>query len=179
MNKDDNQTLVEAAMKGDHRAFEELVRQYQKPIFNVVYRLLHDAEESRDVTQTAFIKSYLQLHSYDSSRKFFSWICRIAINEALNRQTRRAREIPLGEEPGTDTTEPSNDAARSELRRDLERALMMLKPELRAVVVLKHVDGMNYFDIGQTLDIPEKTVKSRLFEARRKLKLQLSMEAYL
>jgi len=179
MNKDNNQTLVEAAMNGDSRAFEGLVRQYQKPIYNVVFRLLHDAEESRDVTQTAFIKSYEQLDSYDSSRKFFSWICRIAINEAINRQAKWGRETGITDEPGTDKTDPVYDTARSELRRDLERALMMLKPELRSVVVLKYVNGMNYADIAHTLDIPEQTVKSRLFDARRKLKEQLRMEAYL
>ena len=96
MNNRDDRGLVEAVKEGDHRAFETLVRQYQKPIYNVVFRMLHDREESRDVAQSVFLKTFEKIDQYDPERKFFSWVCRIAVNEAINRKARGKSPVARG-----------------------------------------------------------------------------------
>lgn len=179
MNNRDEQGLVDAVKRGDHGAFEVLVRQYQKPIYNVVYRMLLDREETRDVTQTVFLKAFERVAQYDPERKFFSWICRIAINEAINSQSRRKPEQTLQDEPETRVGDPGEAAQRQELQRSLEAALMQLDNDHRSVLVLKHIVGMSYEDISATLEVSEKTVKSRLFSARQKLRGRLKKDAYL
>ena len=166
---------------GNHQAFEALVHQYEKPICNVVYRMLHDTEDARDVTQTVFLKTYENLDRYDSSRKFFSWICRIAINETINRRTAKKpeTETEIDENRLADQGNPRDQASQDELHQGLEAALMKLTTEYRSVVVLKHIVGLSYHDIGETLEITEKTVKSRLFSARQKLREQLKRDEYL
>lgn len=179
MSNRDEQKLVEAVKSGDHGAFEVLVRRYQKPIYNVVYRLLLDREESRDVTQTVFLKAYEKIAQYDPERKFFSWICRIAINEAINSQSRRRPEETLPEREEPRVGGPGEVAQTQELRQGLEAELMRLDNDHRSVIVLKHIVGMSYEDISATLEVSEKTVKSRLFSARQKLRGRLQKDAYL
>jgi RNA polymerase sigma-70 factor (ECF subfamily) len=179
MNKNADQDLIEAVKKGDHKAFEALVQQYEKPIFNVVYRMLHNTEESRDVTQTVFLKTFENLHRYQPERKFFSWICRIAVNEAINRQARYRPETEFTDSTASGGENPGDAVQRDELHQGLENALMQLGTDYRSVVVLKHIVGMSYHEIGETLEVSEKTVKSRLYSARQKMRDQLRKEEYL
>ena len=170
MNKNDNRAMIESARKGDYSAFETMVRQYEKPIFNVVYRMLHNAEDAKDVTQAAFLKTFENLDRYDPSRKFFSWICRIAINEAINRQASTRPQLDIDEYDPGDQRNPGDAVFQDEMHRRLETALMSLSPENRSIVVLKHIAGLSYREISESLEITEKTVKSRLFSARHKLR---------
>ena len=179
MNKNDNRAMIESAKRGDHTAFEAIVHQYEKPIFNVVYRMLHNAEDAKDVTQTAFLKTFENLGRYDPSRKFFSWICRIAINEAINRQASTRPHLELDDYDQADRRDPGDAVLQDELHRGLETALMSLSPENRSIIVLKHIAGLSYHDIGESLEITEQTVKSRLFDARHKLRKQLKRDEYL
>ena len=189
MSSEEEQGIIEAVRNGNRDAFEALVHQYQKPIYNVVYRMLRDREESWDVTQTVFLKSFEKIHQYDPGRKFFSWLCRIAINESIDRHSRRPPEVAAAElndadaelasEGSTSDSEPDVEAQREELGKGLEAALMRLDNDHRSVVVLKHVGGMSYEDISATLEVSEKTVKSRLYSARQKLRGRLKRDAYL
>lgn len=179
MNSSDDQGLVEAAKNGDKQAFAALVREYERPIYNITYRMLHDTEEARDVTQLVFLKTFENLQNFESTRKFFSWIYRIAINESINRRGSYKYDVEFDENRTSVPDNPADSLQRQELRRDLEAALMQLTPEYRSVVVLKHIAGMNYRDIARTLEVPEQTVKSRLFSARRELSKKLKRDAYL
>ena len=179
MDKDDEQALIAVTRQGDNRAFETLVRRYQKPIFNVVYRMLHDADEARDVTQTVFLKTFENLHRYDPTRRLFSWICRIAINESINAQAGRKPEIEYDDNFSPDQPNPQELLQRDELQQRIAAALMTIDPDHRGVVILRHIAGLSYQDIGQSLDLKEETVKSRLFSARRKLRDHLKREDYL
>ncbi|MEP5762993.1 MAG: sigma-70 family RNA polymerase sigma factor [Halieaceae bacterium] len=179
MNNNDDTGLIQAVEKGDHGAFATLVRQYEKPIYNVVYRMLHDREEARDVTQTVFLKTFENLHKYDPERKFFSWLCRIAINEAIDSQGRTRPSTEYEEQHSPEQASPGDDLQRQELHDGLEGALMTLNTDYRSVLVLKHIVGMNYHDISLALEVSEKTVKSRLFSARQKLAGKMKKEAYL
>lgn len=172
MLKDHDQTLVESCKKGDHAAFTVLVNRYQRPIYNAAYRVLGNAEDASDITQVVFLRIAERLHEYDTQYKFFSWIYRIAINESLNLLRRNRREDPLDEEtelPGPATASPEWQYNNGQLSERVQRALMSMKADDRVVLTLRHFSECSYKEIGQILELEEKTVKSRLFEARQRL----------
>jgi RNA polymerase sigma-70 factor (ECF subfamily) len=178
MNNDQSVLLVAACQSGDVRAFDELIRQFEKPVFNVALRMLNDHEEARDVTQTVFMKAFEKLDLYDDSYRFFSWIYRIAVNECINNQAARRQQATL--EPDLQSSDsPERNAGRDELHRDIQNALMSLSSEHRSVVILKHLLGFSYQEISDILEVPEKTVKSRLYDGRERLRGMLSREALL
>jgi RNA polymerase sigma-70 factor (ECF subfamily) len=144
-------------------------------LFNLALRTVGDFDEAQDVTQSAFVKAYRHLASYDPHHRFFSWIYRITLNEALNvRSARRPHEsIP-------DTLAASSPDALEELDRQerlarLQAAIRALPDIYRRVVELRHRSELSYREIAEALDIPEKTVKSRLFTARRRLAESLAV----
>jgi RNA polymerase sigma-70 factor (ECF subfamily) len=170
MNEDSDGLLVERCRNGDRRAFEALVGRYQKPVFNAALRMLRNPEDARDVAQTVFLKVYEHLGDFDPSHKFYSWIYRIALNESINVLDRRRRLEPISGEEIDERLGAEDEVASEQSAQRVQRALMMIKPEYRAVIVLKHFLELSYEDIGQVLELPEKTVKSRLFTARQMLK---------
>jgi RNA polymerase sigma-70 factor (ECF subfamily) len=170
MSEDSDETLVRRSLDGDRTAFSELVRRYERPVYNAALRMLRGPEDAHDVVQTAFLKAFEHLASFDPKYRFYSWIYRITLNESLNLLKRRAPELAVAEDEVDSNPGPEGEVLRQQLARGLEGALMKLKPELRSVVVLKHVLGCSYEEIGQVLELPEKTVKSRLFTARHQLR---------
>jgi RNA polymerase sigma-70 factor (ECF subfamily) len=166
--------LIEQCIKGDRKAFESLLEQYQKPVYNAAFRMLHNPEDARDVTQTVFLKVYENLGSFDTSRRFFSWIYRITLNESINWLEKAGRLKPLEHEAADETGGPERQASNAELGKGIEAALMTITPDYRAVIVLKHLMGCSYVEISEILEIPEKKVKSRLFTARQQLKDELT-----
>src|SRR5215510_13546368 len=165
---EDEIACVARCLKGDASAFEPIVTRYQRVLFTVALRLLGNAEDARDATQNAFVRAYERLDTFDPSRRFFSWIYRIAVNESLNlRRTVRPHESL----PETLESAPAGmDAVEArELSERVQAALMTLTPEYREVVVMRHFADLSYGEIAETLEIPEKTVKSRLFSARQRL----------
>jgi len=169
-NGTDDAQLVEECRRGDLRAFEVLVYRYQKPVFNVVYRMVRDREDARDLTQGTFLKAFQQLGSFDPRFKFYSWIYRIAINESLNHVKRAGRQEPLEDDRASAGPGPDEDLAGLEMRRQVQDAVMTVKPDHRIVLVLRHFLDCSYQDIAEILGVPEKTVKSRLFSARQELR---------
>ena len=163
--------LVRECLSGNQRAFETLVRKYEKPIYNVALRILKDPDDAMDISQTVFVKAYEKLESFDEKREFFSWIYRIAINESINasKKTRRQDEYESGV---TAALPPSQEEQRNAeiLSEEIERAIEVLTLDYRMVIVLRHFHDFSYQEIAEILDIPEKTVKSRLFTARQQLK---------
>lgn len=165
----DDEALVQRCLSGDTEAFGELVGRYERPIFNVALRMLRDREEARDATQNAFVKAWQHLDQFDRSRRFFSWLYRIAVNESLNRATRRRKTEVLDETLEARTDGPEAQAARSEQALLVERAVEQLSDTYREVIVLRHWLDLSYDEIAEALHVPAKTVKSRLFSARAKL----------
>jgi RNA polymerase sigma-70 factor (ECF subfamily) len=173
VKEDDDATLVRRCRDGDRAALEQLVMRYQKPVFNAALRLLRDSEDARDVAQTTFLKVFEHLGDYNPSYKFYSWIYRIAINESLNALgSRKPCEGLNGEEADT-APGPDRQLEGEQTGQAIEEALMRIKPELRAVVVLRHFMHLSYQDMGDILLLPEKTVKSRLYSARQLMRDRL------
>ena len=173
MDKDNDESLVERCRSGDGAALEALVVRYQRPIYNAAFRVLGNAEDASDITQAVFLKVTERLDDYDPHYRFFSWIYRIALNESLNVLRRQGREERLDDEtelPGPERLDPERLASEAQLSRRVQRALMTLKIDDRAVLTLRHFSECSYREIGLILDLDEKTVKSRLFEARQRLR---------
>lgn len=179
MSRDQDTALVERCLKGDQGAFESLLDRHEKAIYNAAFRMLNDREDARDVTQTVFMKALEHLDRFDGKRRFFSWIYRIAINESIDTLKRRGRLEPGSasdrevEATGTEVGEQLDQDA---VCAKVQGALMTLRTEERATIVLKHFLGCSYREMSQVLEVPEKTVKSRLFVARRHLKDALGLE---
>ncbi|MFU8859275.1 MAG: RNA polymerase sigma factor [Cyclonatronaceae bacterium] len=156
-------------MNGETEAFDELVRHHQFAMYNTVLRIVGDVDDASDVTQAAFIKAWENLHNYKPEYRFFSWLYRIMVNEALNmvRSKRVHYELKLVNEQA----EPADrELLMSEQKSDLGRAMDQLSPEYRAVIVMRHFEDLSYREMADILDIDEKTVKSRLYSARIKLR---------
>lgn len=170
MSKDGDAELVRRCREGDRAAYDALLTEYEKPVYNVAFRMLHDVDDAQDVTQTVFLKAFENLDRFDPRYRFFSWIYRIAINESIDLAQKRSRQRPLeGHEP-TQLAGPEEDCGRAEIGAAIESVLMTIKPEYRTVLVLRHFTGLSYEEISEVVEVPTKTIKSRLFTARRLLR---------
>lgn len=164
-----DRALVRGYLDGQADAASSLVDRYQKRLFNVALRMTNNTQDAEDVTQTVFLNAFLKMSSYDPQFRFFSWIYRMAVNESLNVLRRRKQMVTLEDFPALD-----GDTDRAvEAQDQVGKALMGLKPDDRAVLVLKHFVFFSYEEIADVLEVPVKTVKSRLFTARERLRLAL------
>lgn len=170
--------LAMQVQQGDRKAFSMLVAKYEKPIFNAAYRMLHNADDAADITQTAFVKAFEKIDSYNPSYKFFNWLYRITVNESLNTISRRKRRRNFEYDPPTRVPTPEEDLRLDEMGHLLQKALDVMSFDHRVIIVLKHLMLLSYAEIAGILDIPEKTVKSRLFTARQVLRKQLVLQGY-
>jgi RNA polymerase sigma-70 factor (ECF subfamily) len=175
-DNDADQALVERFKEGDREAFTELVIRYQRPIYNAAFWILRSADDASDVAQTVFLKIAERLDEYDGQYKFFSWIYRIAVNESLNVLRRHGREEPLDEDveyPDPADDNPERKVSDFQLSERIKVALVRLSVNDRTVLTLRHFSELNYQEIAQVLELDEKTVKSRLHEARQRLREML------
>lgn len=166
-------TLANLAASGDLDAFGVLVRRYERQVFRIIFRMIGNYDDARDLSQQVFLKAFEHLPSYDRDRKFFSWIYRIAMNEAINHIEARRQFEPLDPESPAPGLDASERLEAMEQYSDLHEAVLALGENYRSVVVLKHFVQCSYREVADMLDIPEKTVKSRLFEARQLLRRRL------
>lgn len=187
--------LLAAHRAGDQTALPELLTGYQDRLFGVCLRMMGDAEEARDLTQDAMVRIIQGLHQFDGRSKLSTWMIRVAMNVCLTSLRRRQMRKRRGIEPalgwiadaesgsgGSGGASRFLDDARSgeltpgqrveqaEERRRLYRALDQIEPEQKAMLILRDMHGMDYRHIADVLDIPEGTVKSRLFRARAALR---------
>jgi len=176
MHKDSDAALVKDCQLGDRRAMSELVSQYQRPVFNAAYRILGNMDDAADTTQIVFLKVFEHLADYNPKFKFFSWVYRIAINESLSQIKKRRTQEPLGDNQVSPWRGPDEELDTSRVCDRVQRALMHLREDYRAVVVLKHISGCSYHQISEILQLPEKTVKSRLYSARQLMKRTLQAD---
>lgn len=165
---DGDSTLVERALAGDLTAFSAIVDRHQKTVYNLALRMVQDSDDAEDVAQAVFIKTYERLSSYDRRYKFFSWLYRIAVNESLNYLRQRKPMERMHEEAVAASMQ--DEVEHADTARHIDEALQGLTADQRAVVVLRHFEGLGYEEIGKVLNITEKKVKSRLFSARQILR---------
>jgi len=175
--------LVERAVAGDEKCFEEIVRRYQRPIASYIYRIIEDYETSLDITQEVFIKVYNNLSSYSSSYKFSTWIYRIAHNATIDYLRRDNKDQEIESEVGFIRLESQNPTPEreSELReelREVKLAIKALSPAYRELILLRHSQGLSYEEIAEITGLPIGTVKNRLFRARAEIKKLLVQRGF-
>lgn len=164
--------LVRRCLDGEQAAAGELVDRYQHRLFNLSLRMLGNVQDAEDVTQTVFGNAFLALRSYDPKYRFLSWVYRMTVNESLNARKRRKPMVTLDDEVDIEAPERA-PGVESDAEERVRKALMELKPDDRAVVVLHHFASFSYGEIANVLEVPVRTVKSRLFTARQRLRLAL------
>lgn len=170
---------VHKALSGDARAFEWLIKKYQKRIYFTVLQMVMNHEDADDILQETFIKVYTKLDTYDDDYPFYPWLYRIAINTALNHQKKKSRLRALSLDD-LDNNNHQSDLAESpqqvdhmqgsELVNKLKEALQKIPVEQKTVFILRVKEGLSYQEISDTLEISIGTVMSRLSRARDKLR---------
>jgi RNA polymerase sigma-70 factor (ECF subfamily) len=172
--------LVEAARKGDRRAFGALVERYQDRLFNTLLRIAGSHEDAADGVQDAFVQAYLKLDTYRGDAQFFTWLYRIAMNQSYSRRRRQrpptgslddARAV--GRDPPDGKAAPCDRMHQQEQAEQVQQALAALGDQHRKIIVLREVEGWSYEAIAEILEMPIGTVRSRLFRARLQLRDKL------
>jgi RNA polymerase sigma-70 factor (ECF subfamily) len=178
--------VVGWARDGLEAAYRELLRRYERPVFSLIYRMVRDRELSEDLTQETFVKVLNALDRYRPEFKFSSWIFKIANNAAID-QLRRKELDTLSLDGGPDAVTPDRVEATSlqvgdvsespleelearELGNAIEAAIGTLRPEYRACIIMRHIDGRPYDEIADILDLPLGTVKTYIHRARAELR---------
>ncbi|MCS6954333.1 MAG: RNA polymerase sigma factor [Bryobacterales bacterium] len=183
----DEAAIVARARAGDPQAFAELVERYERQIYRLARHITHNDEDAEDVLQETFLKAYENLPGFQGQSKFYTWLVRIAVNEALMklRKRRSSKVVSLDEtfDTGEETVareiavwedHPEEQYSREELRRILEEAIDSLPPLYRTVFVLRDVDELSTEETAGVLGISIPAVKSRLLRARLQLRDKLT-----
>lgn len=173
MTNERDEELAQRSRDGNDRAFAELVDRYERPVFTLTLRMTGSRDAAEELTQIVFVKAWRGLGGFDTRRRFFSWIYRIAIHECLNHRRSAGRFAPLDAEMESPHDGPDADVARHETEARVQRALGGLSPADREIVVMRHFLELSYEEIAEALGVAAKTVKSRLFTARQRLKSEL------
>jgi RNA polymerase sigma-70 factor (ECF subfamily) len=185
-----DQDVVLEARAGRQAAYRELVRRYERPIFSLIYRMVRNREQAEDLSQETFVKALNAIESYRPEYKFSSWIFKIANNVAIDHLRRRELDtLSLDGSPHALTPEAIQASAlqlgdrqetaleeleAKELGGEIEQAIATLRPEYRACILLRHVEGRPYEEIATMLDLPLGTVKTYIHRARGELRQALA-----
>jgi RNA polymerase sigma-70 factor, ECF subfamily len=183
----DEAPLVAKAREGDTRAFGDLVRKYEGKIFRLAQHVTQNREDAEDVLQETFLKAYEHLDQFQGNSKFYTWIVRIAVNQALMKLRRRKtdRSVSLDEaiDTGEDTVvreiaawdpDPEARYSQDELHGILQSAVQSLAPPYRSVFVLRDVEDLSTEETAEVLNLSVPAVKSRLLRARLQLREKLT-----
>ena len=179
--------LVRAAKGGDDGAFNQLVKRYDRNVFRIAQNITQNREDAEDVVQDAFLKAYTNLQQFQEQSKFYTWLVRIAVNEALMKLRRRRpertvsldEEIQIGEdsvprEVADWSPNPEQNYNQAELREILTKTIQGLPPGFRTVFILRDVEGLSTEETADALELSIPAVKSRLLRARLQLRERLN-----
>jgi len=171
--------LVRGALAGSQDAYRDLVLRYQRPVLSLIRRMVRQSSQAEDLAQEVFLKAFRALASFDQSRKFSSWLFKIAHNAAIDQLRRRQLDtVPLETPdpsepdlvsvlPDTGAETPAGRVQRRDLAKAIEEAVTRLKPIYREVVILRYQEGLAYEEIAEVTGLPLGTVKTHLFRARK------------
>lgn len=165
---------IQQALQGNAQAFTYLVEQYQRPVFNLCYRMLGDWQDAEDAAQETFLRAFQHLRRYDQKRPFVTWLLSIAAHHCIDQtRKRRFRLVSTDEAPESDLVQPPPSVealvSQNEEHQRLQALLCQLEPFDRAAVVLYYWYDLPYEEICRTLGLTTSALKSRLHRARRAL----------
>jgi RNA polymerase sigma-70 factor (ECF subfamily) len=166
---------------GDRRAFNNIVRKYQQPIYNYCYRMLQNRDEAEDAAQEVFLRAYTKLDTYDYRHKFSTWLFSIASHYCIDRlRSRRFQLVPWDDlapwhlSPGQEAPQPESALLEAEAAREVRILLDTLPPDYRTIIILKYWHMLSYQEIAQTMEMTVSAVKSKLFRARKMMATQIA-----
>ncbi|WP_341300911.1 RNA polymerase sigma factor SigW [Lysinibacillus sp. FSL H8-0500] len=177
---------IKQVLKGDQSAFADIVSLYQHKLYQVCYRMLSNKQESEDITQEAFVRAYMNLHTFDQKRKFSTWLYRIATNLCIDRIRKKKPDYYLDAEvAGTEGLDmysqiaaddqlPEEQLEQMELQDRIQYEIGRLPDKYRSVIVLKYIEELSLQEISEILDMPLGTVKTRIHRGREALRKQLN-----
>lgn len=185
----DQEVVLEARL-GKERAYRELIRRYERPVFALIYRMVRNREQAEDLSQETFVKVLNAINSYRPEYKFSSWVFKIANNAAIDHLRRRELStLSLDGSPHAATPEaieatalqisdhgesPLDEVEAKELGGEIEEVIAGLRPEYRTCILLRHVEGRSYEEIADILDLPLGTIKTYIHRARNELRIALA-----
>ncbi len=169
--------LIHSVMAGERGAFTRLVKEYEAPIYHSIIKIVRDHDQAADITQRAFISAFEHLATYDPNYRFFSWLYRIAWNDAINccHRKKNSQSLDLCELPSSAPT-PEDCLLEKERDDKINQAIAKLKYKYRVVLVLRHYLDFSYAEIALIIGLPVSTVRSRIHTARQLLRDELTQE---
>lgn len=177
---------VNEVLKGHQDAFEEIVTLFQHRLYQVCYRMLGNAQEAEDIAQEAFVRAYTNIHTYDQNRKFSTWLFRIATNLCIDRIRKKKPDYYLDAEvPGTEGLNmysqiaspvelPEEQVEKMEMQERIHYEIGRLPDKYRSVIILRYIEELPLQEIGDILELPLGTVKTRVHRGREALRKQMS-----
>lgn len=170
--------IIKKILKGDHESFEVIIESYKKLVYHIVFRMIYNDADREDICQDVFIKVYQNLSTFQFRSKFSTWISRIAYNTCLNHLAKRSPQLMddiIKSETNWDDMlksdiSPLKIVEKRDQKYRLEKEIAKLPIRYRTLLSLYHLDGLTYQEIGDVMDLPEGTIKSYLFRARKYLK---------
>jgi RNA polymerase sigma-70 factor (ECF subfamily) len=184
---DNDLSAIQQCLSGNPEAFEELVIRYQKPVYNLVYRYLGNAEDAKDITQEAFVKAYQSLAKHNPELAFHSWLFRIAQNLSIDYLRWKKRRITFSidetiedvdrdrqQKEIVDQTPDVRSRLIEEQKCDrIQSVINSLPEQYKSVIILRHIEGLRLEEIAQVLKLPLGTIKTNLYRARNLMKDKL------
>lgn len=176
---------INQVLKGDQNAFGEIVELYKDKVFQLCFRMLGNRHEAEDLAQEAFVRAFVNIHSFKINMKFSTWLYRIATNLCIDRLRKKKPDYHLDAEvAGTeglnmysqiasDTLKPEEEVASLELQESIQAEITKLPEKYRSVIVLKYIEELSLKEISDILDLPVGTVKTRIHRGREALRKQL------
>lgn len=180
--------LARMALKGDQRAFEELVDLYQNKLYHMAYRMLGGRQEAEDAVQETFLRVFRNLDRYDENMKFSTWIYRITTNLCIDKLRKRKPTYSLDAEAGdhegldgysmlpSDERTPESEAVLSETQQIIRNAIEHLPAKYKSVMVLRYLEDLSLQEIGDVLGMPVTTIKTRVHRGREFLRKRLERQ---
>jgi len=175
--------LVQLCQKGDMDAFGQLFNRHQKQVYNISFRMMGNREDASDITQEIFVRAYQKIGKYNFKSSFATWLYRLATNFCIDELRKRKRDVnamPLDEAISeVNSNTPEDIAILNDTERQVWDALNSLKEKERAILILKDIEGLSYNEIAEVFECSLGRVKSRIHEARQKLKTALERKGEL
>lgn len=182
---DEEEVIIAQALKGDQKAYAQLVDKHRQAIHHIIRRIVHNEEATRDLVQETFMKAFASLSSYRSEYRFSTWLYKIAANSSIDFLRKKRiqalsldRPVETGEgameiEVADHSNNPERELERKQQRFSIEEAIDSLPDKYREVIIYRHREDKSYEEIADSLNIPVGTVKARIFRARELLKKRL------
>ncbi|MEK3889058.1 RNA polymerase sigma factor SigW [Bacillus sp. FSL K6-3431] len=176
---------IKQVLKGDQEAFGDIVEIYKDRLFQLSYRMLGNRHEAEDIAQEAFVRAYVNIHSFNQSKKFSTWIYRIATNLCIDRIRKKkpdyfldaevsgAEGLTMYSKIAAEGKSPDKEVETMELQEIVQREILRLPDKYRTVIVLRYMDELSLNEISEVLEIPLGTVKTRVYRGREALRKQL------